>query len=336
MPRPYQLPGLLLTYGSAEPQLVRALQHDLRQLGYLEGAIDGWFGLRTEAALRALQRDLLHGARHDTAAPIRISDFNHAAGQPAVTEITGVLDPRLAACIDALLNDPHVEWLTRSNDPETANMAALRTAMSQRSWPAPRPFMLAILHQESRLRHFNVPSPEDADSFVVIGLERCDDTDPDHITARRYGMAQTRIAHHPPQPREVAELMADPVRHVTTAFTALRQIFDGMNRQPRLCRFTPDDPRYLNDCHNCTLAATWQDGRPDPAEFSCDWPAAMKTHRPSAPEAYQSRILLNLAEGARRQTSGADEPQGQRLGLTSSAAPHAARNRSAPPRNRPA
>lgn len=164
MPRPYQLPGLILAYGSSDASHVRALQHDLRRLGYLEGAIDGWFGPRTEAALRALQRDLLHHD-HGRSAPIRITECNRVGGHQAISAVTGVLDTRLAACIDSLLNHPRVEWLTRSNDPETANKAAARAAMAQRRWPAPRPFMLAILHLESRLRHFTVPSPDRCRQF---------------------------------------------------------------------------------------------------------------------------------------------------------------------------
>jgi peptidoglycan hydrolase-like protein with peptidoglycan-binding domain len=61
----YRRPGLVLrrSSGSADP-LVKALQRDLRRLGYLRSGIDGQFGgeraRRPSAAVRSAQR---HRAR---------------------------------------------------------------------------------------------------------------------------------------------------------------------------------------------------------------------------------------------------------------------------------
>src|SRR6266850_5477425 len=59
MPSVFQRPALSLSEGAPnDPDLVRALQHDLRALGYLRRGIDGKFGPGTAAAVRALQTEL--------------------------------------------------------------------------------------------------------------------------------------------------------------------------------------------------------------------------------------------------------------------------------------
>ena len=57
----YRRAGLVLGRhtDSGDPR-VKALQQDLRRLGYLRSGIDGNFGEGTERAVRALQWDLLH------------------------------------------------------------------------------------------------------------------------------------------------------------------------------------------------------------------------------------------------------------------------------------
>ncbi len=52
--------GLRLARGTpAAPELVRALQRNLRRLGYLRAGLDGRLGPETERAVRSLQHDLL-------------------------------------------------------------------------------------------------------------------------------------------------------------------------------------------------------------------------------------------------------------------------------------
>src|SRR5476651_143942 len=81
MPVPYNDPALVLSQTAAnDPSLVRALQRDLRALGYLPSGIDGNFGPGTARAVQALQRDLLEndGSSRggDGPAPVALAAFN--------------------------------------------------------------------------------------------------------------------------------------------------------------------------------------------------------------------------------------------------------------------
>src|SRR5215470_16923530 len=93
-----------LAQGSAtNHELVKALQRDLRALGYLRQGIDGDFGPGTHLAVCRLQHDLLHNEGSSTAddgdAPCAVQDFN--AGR--VVAIDGVVSAGLADCIADLL-----------------------------------------------------------------------------------------------------------------------------------------------------------------------------------------------------------------------------------------
>ena len=55
---------------------------------------------------------------------------------------------------------------------------------------APTPFLAAIFRQESGGRQYTVPSPNNPDSFVVLGLDHDDDAAPERITSRGYGLGQ--------------------------------------------------------------------------------------------------------------------------------------------------
>src|SRR6266704_3543895 len=81
----------------------------------------------------------------------------------------------------------------------------------------PMPFLLAVLAQESGLRHFRVPRLGDPDDFLVIGLNRGDAVRPDHITSRGYGIGQYTLFHHPPRADEVRTVMIDPLLNVRRA-----------------------------------------------------------------------------------------------------------------------
>ena len=111
MPRPYQQAGLTISQANpGDRGLVRALQRDLRALGYLRAGIDGRFGSGTAAAVRALQYDLMHntGASRggDGRAPVAMTDYNRggAGGGPAVSATSGVVDQPLAGCLDRLID----------------------------------------------------------------------------------------------------------------------------------------------------------------------------------------------------------------------------------------
>lgn len=268
----YRRPGLVLKRGSAAAApLVKVLQLDLRKLGYLRSGIDGDFGDGTEAALRALQFDLLHAVQRgsDGEAPVTLRDFN----RERVTSVTGVLDENLAACIEDILADPRVPTLPRSDDPARANREAFASVQSLVGLRVPRQFLLAILLQESDGLHFRIPTATSADDFIVVGLDRNDQGHPDHITSRGYGIGQYTLFHHPPRAEEVETVMLDPVRNVERAVNELNEKLENFVNGPtpgrqaddrlaefgrgelRRCRFEASDPRFMTDCVRCAVEA---------------------------------------------------------------------------------
>ncbi len=270
MALPYRTAGL--ARHAAAIALVRALQHDLRALGYLTQGIDGQFGDGTEQAVRRLQYDLINNAgistQGDGAAPVAIRSYNRGR----VDDRTGVVDAGLADCIDDLLTDTRVTKLPTAADAPAANSAALQ-AIAAATGRAPIPFLLAMFTQESNARHYHVPTAQDTDNFVSVGLDAHPD-DPDHVTSRGYGIGQYTIFHHPPRAEEVTDFIVDPVGNVKKAIVELRTKFDGfvlgdvpgtraddrIAEHPapltlRECRYPPGDARYLKDCRNCAVAA---------------------------------------------------------------------------------
>jgi len=279
MPLPYQQPGLTMSrQNSPNPELARALQRDLRALGYLIEGIDGVFGEQTERALRSLQYDLLnnHGAsgEDDGQAPVAVTDFNLASttgGGRAVTAVTGVLDQALAACMASLLGDSRMALVPSSANPAAENARAVQAIAAMASKLAPSQFMVAMVLQESGGQQFRVPTKDDDDNFVVVGLDRNNESQPDQITSRGYGIGQYTINHHPPRPQEVQDFILDPVRNVQKALGELRGKFDGWVVGPAdrandfmvehplsrlsLCKYSSSDPRYMGDCKACAGAA---------------------------------------------------------------------------------
>ena len=263
----YHRSGLVLKRGpgAADP-LVKALQQDLRKLGYLKVGIDGDFGEGTEAAIRALQFDLLHAppVGAENPAPVSLREFN----RERVTSVTGVLDENLAACLEDILADARVPTLPRSDDPARANREALAAVQGVVGLPVPRSFLVAILLQESSGLHFRVPTRTNADDFIVVGLDR-KEKGSDCISSRGYGIGQYTLFHHPPTADEVTTLMLDPVRNVERAIGELKEKFEGFVNGPtsglqaddrlaeigrgalRRCRFEPTDPRFMTDCVSC-------------------------------------------------------------------------------------
>jgi peptidoglycan hydrolase-like protein with peptidoglycan-binding domain len=217
----------------ADPALVRALQTDLRALGYLKQRIDGKFGTGTQLAVRRLEFDLLfnHGASSngDGHAPVAMRDF-----KGGVTPVTGTVDAATASAIDALLSDPRIPHLPSSDDPKAANAAAIAKVRMAVSTKAPTPFILAIFHQESGGRHFAQPADAaDTDSFITLGVDLGDkDNREDNVTSRGYGLGQYTLFHHPPRPEEITDFMLDPLRNAQKAFAELREKFDGFVAGP--------------------------------------------------------------------------------------------------------
>ena len=326
--------GAGLSSGSTQLDLVRALQRDLRALGYLRSGIDGAFGSGTQQAVRALSYDLLHndGTGTDGPAPVAIRSYN----QGRVAAVTGSVSPEVADCIESLLNDPDVPQLPSSADARAGNRRAVAAILASTNASAPPPFIVAMVGQESSGWHFRVPSGSDSDNFVVVGLDR--NNGPDAITSRGYGIGQYTLFHHPPQPSEIRDFIVDPVRNVQAAFDELRSKFnnnvlgqDGADDRARehplldlrLCKYAPSDRRYLRDCQACAAKARKVNitrgtpaydgasfgyqpdqyypsaeyrGVPDRADFPCDWPYAARRYNGSGNDSfhYQTRILLNL------------------------------------------
>ena len=304
MRRPYRQPGLVLRprSGPADP-LAQALQEDLRALGYLRSGIDGRFGGGTSSAVRALQLDLLTGGQHgsDGDAPVALRTFNRGR----VATVTGVVDERLAACIEDLLGDRRIPALPRSADPAAANRAALARIERLVGLPVPRSFLVAIVLQESGGWHYRQPTPGDRDNFIVVGLDRNDASQPDRITSRGYGIGQFTLFHHPPTPTEVATVMIDPTRNAQRAVRELRSKFErfvngatpGARADDRIdeigtgplrpCRYPATDPRFMTDCAGCAA-----EHLVDVAPGSRLHPATSDTLHPTQyhPETHYARV----------------------------------------------
>src|ERR1700730_15501950 len=142
MRRPYRQPGLVLRPRSGPPDpLAKILQEDLRSLGYLRAGIDGRFGDGTASAIRALQQDLLTAGQHgsDGDAPVALQTFNRGR----VTGLSGVVDERLAAWIEEILDDHRMPaWTTTGSrrcpaPPSPRRPTRPRWPRSASSWGCP-------------------------------------------------------------------------------------------------------------------------------------------------------------------------------------------------------
>jgi hypothetical protein len=262
---------------SSEVDMVREAQRHLRALGYLKRGIDGKFGPGTERAVRSLQFDLIHNDDTASGAPVSIRSYNKGR----VTEVSGILYPNTAACVQDMLNDPKFILLPYSENPESEN-AKIDQIESER---VPMPFLKVILQQESGMRQFEVPRGEDEDNFILIGLDRKYRNRPDHITSRGYGAGQYTLFHHPPTQEEVDDFMTSVQSNVAKAAEELRGKFDyfvngednGTRADDRiaefgtgplrLCKYQSDDPRYLTDCQQCAIDAGETDIIADETRF---------------------------------------------------------------------
>ncbi len=293
---------------------VLQLQRGLRRLGYLGAGLDGTFGPRTEAAVRALQIDLLEndGGGPDGAAPVSIASYN----RQRVAAVDGEAGEALADCMRDMLADERLLKIPASADPPSENAAAVAALETAAAGRVPAPFLRAIIEQESGGRHYHEPTPGDPDNYLVIGLDRNVPGSP-RITSRGYGIAQVTLFHHPPSKAEVDALVANPAGNLRAAVRLLREKFDKfvngattatraddrvaeVGTGPlRLCRYLPGDPRHLTACRQCVAAAGLREGTPDRARVGCDWPYAVRRYNGSGPRSYeyQARILARLLNG---------------------------------------
>jgi peptidoglycan hydrolase-like protein with peptidoglycan-binding domain len=270
MSRPYVQPGLSLSIAEpARPDLVTALQRDLRALGYKAAGINGVFDTSTERALRALQIDLLKLPTPGSAATT-LSRYNGAGGS-RVASVTGVLDQPLAQCMAAMLSDPQYTKVPESGDSVGDNAHALAAVRTHVGSIAPTPFVVAIIRQESGGRHYQIPTTSNPDAFVTIGLDRNNSAQPDEITSRGFGLGQYTLFHHPPAAAEMRDLVEDPINNVQNLYGLLRKKLDRSVTGPddhaddrvaehpllplRMCCYRTSDPRYFADCANCAAKA---------------------------------------------------------------------------------
>jgi peptidoglycan hydrolase-like protein with peptidoglycan-binding domain len=269
----YRQPGLVLQSGSSG-ELVRDLQHDLRSIGYLSHGIEGDFGAGTTLAVQALQHDLLtnngSSAGSDGNAPVKVADYN----QGRVPGVSGQVDQALVACISDILDDAAFPKLPWADDPAQENKRIAGQIANMASQDAPIPFLLAMLKQESDLKHFREPAANDHDNFIVVGMDRNSQgvTGEYAITSRGYGVGQYTLFHHPPTAQEVQQIMLDPTKNVMMTIAKLRDKFDhfvagndSSRADDRLaevgggplrrCKYAASDPRYMTDCRACAIAS---------------------------------------------------------------------------------
>jgi peptidoglycan hydrolase-like protein with peptidoglycan-binding domain len=252
----------------------KALQRALRRLGYLRSGIDGVFGRSTALAVKALQHDLLtnDGRGPDGAAPVRVLDYNRGR----IVAVTGRVDHALLACMADMLDDPQFPTLPSVADPVAENRTVAAQIAALSSPDVPIPFLLAMLRQESNLKHFHEPQRGDDDTHIVVGLDT-NATQPHIITSRGYGVGQYTLFHHPPTQHEVEDCMLDVGKNLQQTIRKLREKFDHFVNGPtsgtraddrvaeygtgplRLCKYRSDDPRYLRDCLACARNAGVQD-----------------------------------------------------------------------------
>jgi hypothetical protein len=276
--RSYGIEGVVLKAGQTagyEIQ-VRELQKDLRELGYLKQGIDGQFGTGTELAVKALQHDLMHNdgrsSQNDGDAPVKVVDFNRGR----VVLVTGSVDSKLAGCISDMLDNPDFPLLPKADNPEEENdrIVALMHEMSSKDVPIP--FLMAMLKQESDLRHYNVPGKGDDDTYIVTGLDR-NASEKHIITSRGYGAGQYTLFHHPPTKQEVDDFMLDVSRNLNKASRELSYKFhnfvngntSGTRADDRVaehgkgplmrCKYDESDPRHMKDCKQCAIDAGQHD-----------------------------------------------------------------------------
>ncbi len=314
---------------SAPPGVIKALQRDLRRLGYLRSGIDGVFGRETESAVKALQYDLLHneGAGPDGASLVRVREYNHGR----VAGVDGVVGQSLAAAMAEMLADERFAKGPESPDPKGENARVAVALAAMQSVEVPVPFLIGVLKQESGMRHFSEPTPANEDNFVVVGLDRNAPGEP-AITSRGYGVGQYTLFHHPPTPEEVRDVILDPCTNVKKAVRELAAKFAGFlnggtratraddrlaeagSGPLRLCRYAPGDSRYMSACRECLATAGTTDTALAPTRYhpksvyrsvpvrqnsGCDWPYAVRRYNGAGVNSYhyQAQVLLRVLRG---------------------------------------
>jgi hypothetical protein len=313
------------------------LQRHLRALGYLQSGIDGIFGQGTEQAVKALQYDLIANdgtsTSRDGTAPVGMMDYNRGR----VSVVTGRVDQPMVACIADILDDSGFPRLPSTDTPAQDNRRIASEIAAMSSEDVPIPFLMAMMKQESNLHHFHEPGSGDDDTYITVGLDTNDEAHPERITSRGYGVGQYTLSPH-----EVTDFMLDGRKNVQKAIAELQDKFKHFvngatpdtraddrltefgNGPLRLCKYSRDDPRFLQDCRQCAIDAgtvviqkgvtplfrgsvqTYEATQyyprasyadvPNREKIGCDWPYAARRYNGSGINSYhyQVRILKNL------------------------------------------
>lgn len=262
----YVSQGLTLCTGMSSPA-VKELQRDLRSLGYLRAGIDGDFGPGTEAAVKALQIDLVRNAGEDAQgspkAPVAVKDFNTAS----LNAVDGKVTQALAECITKMMAEPKFPKLPFSLQAAVENAKVLPILQQLAALEVPLPFLIAILEQESDLQHYRVPSAGNEDNFILVGLDTNDKAAPARVTSRGYGVGQYTFFHHPLTQHEIDTYVRDVANNVHCAIAELLEKFnkfvvgpadtadDHADEHPsealRICQHQPGNALRMKDCRNC-------------------------------------------------------------------------------------
>jgi len=162
--RTYLVPGLKMTVGAAGPPQTKSApcSATCAPSTTSEPELTELSALALRFSVKALQHDLLtnDGKGKDGTAPVRIKDYNKGR----VPAVTGVVDFGLAQCTSDMLDDPNFPTLPFADDPVAKSQELISTLRAMPSPPAPIPFLLGILMQESGLKHFREPKGADQDS----------------------------------------------------------------------------------------------------------------------------------------------------------------------------
>lgn len=140
--------------------------------------------------------------------------------------MTGAVDQKLAGCLADMLEHTDFPLLPKADDPKEENSRIVDLMKNMPSQVVPIPFVMAILKQESNLKHYHEPSKNDEDTYIVIGLDT--NANEKHIiTSRGYGAGQYTLFHHPPRKDEVEDFMLDVEKNLNKAVRELKYKFDG-------------------------------------------------------------------------------------------------------------
>ena len=276
----YRQPRLVLEKGgrNVSERQIKDLQQDLRRLGYLKSGIDGKFGNLTQRAVKSLQHDLLYNdgksTGNDGSAPVMVLDYN----RKRVVDVTGIVDQDIVACVSDMLEDPDFPLLPKADNPKRENNMIANKIAGMSSQKVPIPFLMAILKQESGMKHFLEPNPGDEDTYITVGLDT--NSSRKHIiTSRGYGLGQYTLFHHPPKSEEIGDFMLDVGKNLTKAINELKYKFDNFvngstsgtraddrqveygNGPLRICKYAIEDPHYLKNCKQCLENASVEEIR---------------------------------------------------------------------------